>query len=55
VEAGEWLQTTVNKLDGSKEFSTYNINKKYYIEAIYKEIEGIQSVNYNKPTQLSLF
>jgi len=55
VEAGEWLQTTVNKLDGSKEFNTYNINKKYYLEAIYKEIEGIQSVNYNKPTQLSLF
>lgn len=55
VEAGEWLQTTVNKIDGSKDFSTYNINKKYYLEAIYKEIEGIQSVNYNKPTQLSLF
>ena len=55
VESGEWLQTTVNKLDPSKAYDTYDINKKYYLEEIYKEIEGIQAVNFNKPMQLSLF
>ena len=55
VESGEWLQTTVNKLDPSKAYDTYDINKKYYLEEIYKEIEGIQAVVFNKPTQLSLF
>jgi len=55
VESGEWLQTTINKIDTSKAFDKYNINKKYYLEEIYKEIEGIQSVASNKATQLSLF
>ena len=55
VESGEWLQTVVNKLDGSKDSNNYPINKKYYLEEIYKEIEGIQTVVFNKPTQLSLF
>jgi hypothetical protein len=55
VESGEWLQTTVNQLDTSKPFDSYDINKKYYLQEIYKEIEGIQEVSYNKATQLSLF
>jgi hypothetical protein len=55
VESGEWLQTTVNQLDPSKAFDSYDINKKYYLQEIYKEIEGIQAVTFNKFTQLSLF
>ena len=55
VESGEWLQTVVNKMDGSKDSNNYPINKKYYLEEIYKEIEGIHTVVFNKPTQLSLF
>ena len=55
VESGEWLQTTVNKLDPSKPYDKYDINLKYYLEEIYKEIEGIQAVSFNKATQLSLF
>jgi hypothetical protein len=55
VESGEWLQTTVNKIDTSKAFDTYDINKKYYLEEIYKEIEGIQKVSLKLATQLSLF
>jgi hypothetical protein len=55
VESGEWLQTTVNKLDATKPFDSYDINKKYYLEEIYKEIEGIQAVSFKKVTQLSLF
>ena len=55
AESGEWLQTTINKLDTSKPFNTYDINKKYYLEEIYKEIEGIQKVSLKLATQLSLF
>ena len=55
VESGEWLQTTVNKIDTSKPFDKYDINKKYYLEEIYKEIEGIQKVSLKLATQLTLF
>jgi hypothetical protein len=55
VESGEWLQTTVNKIDPSKAYNTYDINKKYYLEEIYKQIEGIQVVSQKGMTQLSLF
>ena len=55
VESGEWLQTVVNKVDGSKDSNKYDINKKYYLEEIYKQIEGIQEVKTRKATQLSLF
>lgn len=55
VESGEWLQTAVNKLDPSKDYNTYDINKKYYLEEIYKQIEGIQAVSHKTMRQLSLF
>jgi len=55
VESGEWLQTTVNKLDPSIAYDTYDINKKYYLEEIYKQIEGIQTVTQKSIVQLSLF
>jgi hypothetical protein len=55
VESGEWLQTTINKLDTSKAYDKYDIDKKYYLEEIYKQIEGIETVTFNKSTQLSLF
>jgi hypothetical protein len=55
VESGEWLQTTVNKLDPSIAYDKYDIDKKYYLEEIYKQIEGIQVVSQKGMTQLSLF
>ena len=55
AESGGWLQTIVNKIDLSKDFNSYNINKKYYLEEIYKEIEGIQEISFKNATQLSLF
>lgn len=55
VESGEWLQTAVNKIDPSIDYNTYDINKKYYLEEIYKQIEGIQVLTYKGSTQLSLF
>ena len=55
VESGEWLQTTVNKIDPSVAYDKYDIDKKYYLEEIYKQIEGIQVVSQKSMTQLSLF
>ena len=55
VESGEWLQTIVNQLDASVSFNSYDINKKYYLEEIYKQIEQIQEVSFKGSTQLSLF
>lgn len=55
VESGEWLQTTINKINTSKPFESYNINKKYYLEEIYKQIDNIQEVSFKKSVQLSLF
>jgi hypothetical protein len=55
VDSGEWLQTTVNKIDTTKSFQSYGINKKYYLEEIYKQIENIQEVSFKSSLQLSLF
>lgn len=55
VEAGVWKQTIANKIDVSLDFSNYDINKKYYIDEIYKQIENIQSVQTKSVQQLSLF
>ena len=55
VESGEWLQTVVNKLDAGVSFNSYDINKKYYLEEIYKQIEQIQELTFKSVKQLSLF
>jgi len=56
VEAGQWLQTTVNKLTANnKKFEEYNIDMAYYIESIYREITQIQKVRPMGYSQLSLF
>ena len=55
VESGEWLQTIVNKLDESVPFNVYDINKKYYLEEIYKQIEQIEVLSFKSARQLSLF
>ena len=51
IEAGKWLQQIyINHID-DMDFDEYEINYKYYLENIKKEIEGLEpSVN-----QLSLF
>ena len=51
LEAGKWMQTIMNKID-HKEWSNYDINNKYYLDAIEKEINNIIGV---KTNQLSLF
>ena len=51
LEAGQWLQTVYNKME-IKEWDTYDINTKYYMQAIEKEINNILGVSSN---QLELF
>jgi hypothetical protein len=54
VEAGQWLQTTINKMT-DKSFNQYDIDFSYYIESIYKEITQIEKVRPKAYYQLSLF
>ena len=51
LEAGKWLQTVYNKME-EKEWDAYDINTKYYMQAIEKEINNILGVSSN---QLELF
>ena len=54
VEAGQWKQTVMNKFI-NKPFEEYNIDIKYYLEEIYKEINNIEKVKNRNTTQLTLF
>ena len=51
LESGQWVQTVMNKIE-NKEWSDYDINEKYYLNAIEKEINNIIGV---KSDQLLLF
>ena len=51
LEAGQWLQTVYNKME-EKEWDSHDINLKYYMQAIEKEINNILGVSSN---QLELF
>lgn len=56
VEAGPWMQTTVNKLPiENLKFDNFDINFKYYLDNIYKEITQIEKVRKKSYSQLSLF
>jgi len=52
LEAGKWIQTVFNQIEEQDNWEDYNINKKYYLKAIEKEINNILDINNN---QLSLF
>ncbi len=51
LEAGKWLQTIYND-QSTKPWEEYNINEKYYLDAIEKEINNIIGI---KSNQLLLF
>ena len=51
LESGQWVQTVMNKIE-NKKWSDYDINEKYYLNAIEKEINNIIGVKNN---QLMLF
>ena len=55
TEAGQWLQTVINKVDPNKPFTEYDINKSYYLDEIYKQRQQIEKVSQRSSTQLSLF
>jgi len=50
VEAGKWMQTVMIDYV-EKEFADYNINMKYYLDNIYKEIRSLEPIT----NQLKLF
>jgi hypothetical protein len=50
LESGEWLQTIMNTYVDLK-WEDYNINEKYYLQNIYKEIQNVKPV---AESQLSL-
>lgn len=50
VEAGKWMQTIMIDYQ-EKDFSEYDINFKYYLDNIYKEIRSLEPII----TQLKLF
>ena len=52
LEAGPWTTTMFNKIDVKSEWNKYDINYKYYQQAIEKEINNILGFNSN---QLNLF
>jgi hypothetical protein len=54
VEAGQPLQTVVNKIE-STDLKDYDINYKYYLNEIYKQIQGIEKESSGTVTQLQLF
>ena len=51
LESGRWMQTIFNDIK-EKEWKDYDINEKYYLDAIEKEIDNIMGINTN---QLLLF
>jgi len=51
LEAGRWLQTVNNNMI-EQEWENYDINQKYYLDAIEREINNILGV---KTNQISLF
>jgi hypothetical protein len=52
LEAGRWLQVVFNDMKIKPKWEDYNINKKYYLNAIEEEINSIINVSSN---QLKLF
>jgi hypothetical protein len=50
VEAGKWMQTIMIDYV-EKDFADYNINMKYYLDNIYKEIRSLEPIT----NQLKLF
>ena len=55
VEAGQWMQKAINDISDSSTFENADIDLKFYLENIYKEINQVEKVKSRKFTQLSLF
>ena len=57
LEAGKWMQTICNDIKPFLDipFENLDINKNYYLENIYKEIENIKSISKYNVVQGTLF
>ena len=56
VNAGSWLATTINNTDGMKiDMTDIDIDKEYYLQAIYKEIINIDPSVSRTCKQLNIF
>jgi hypothetical protein len=56
VNAGSWLATTINNTDGMMvDMNTIDIDKEYYLQAIYKDIINIDSSVSRSAKQLNIF
>jgi len=55
VEAGQWMQKAINDISSFTNFENADIDIKFYLENIYKEINQVEKVKSHKFTQLSLF
>lgn len=56
VNAGNWLATTVNNLDNvTIDMTTVDIDRSYYLQAIYKEIRNIDKTFSKTEQQLEIF
>jgi hypothetical protein len=51
VESGKWLQTVFN-VHEDKPWDEYNIDDRYYLEKIYKEIKSLVPERFNNQTSL---
>lgn len=52
IEAGKWLQTEYNKHDPNKIWESYDINREFYLDKIYKEIANIKATGAIQQLQL---
>ena len=52
LEAGHWMQKIFNKISINPQWDSYNIDERYYIQAIESEINNITN---NSSNQLNLF
>jgi membrane-associated HD superfamily phosphohydrolase len=50
LESNKWKQKLFNKLEIKNKFVDYDVNKKYYLECIKKEINNVLSIPKNQLT-----
>lgn len=55
LEAGRWKQQTCNKISMDTPFEEYDLDREFYLQAIYKEINNIDKKQRHGFAQLALF
>jgi hypothetical protein len=55
LEAGKWKQHVCNRINVNTPFEEYDLDKEFYLQAIYKEINNIDKKQRYGFAQLELF